>query len=307
MTGTTPKDSGYQRDAGPSPPHDSGTNNRLVPRFRVVICCVTFETVKVVNPIRDLRAEKVHILHWAGGDQAKKATVYAEFYQEVVGQLHALGIRDESIMEHKVMVFRFKDVLSSLLSIMAEERRKGSDVYVNVSAGTTEFAAAATLASMMVEGVRPFTVHARAYTISGEDRIRKAFSVNGKLIGQTKEVAEPVELPTYRIDLPPRDLVMALREFRKRKENRQSTRYTAMIKAIKEAGAWNYEKGSVGSVRGNDAPGEERAVQAEKMYYSRHFIDGWIKNGWVDGRNGRGRELTITESGINVTDIFFLD
>lgn len=284
----------------------STSYERIIPRLRVVICCVTFETVKVVNPIRDLRAEKVHILHWTGGDQAKKETVYAEFYQAVVDQLHDLGLRDEGIVEHRVKVYRFKDVLSSLLAIMAEERRTGNDVYINVSAGSTEFAAAATLASMMVEGVKPFTVHARAYTISGEARIRKAFSIDGKLVGQTREVAEPVELPTFQIDLPPRELVVALRELRNRKEDRRSTRYTAMIKAIKDAGAWEYEKGSAGSVKGDDVRGD-RAVQAEKMYYSRHYIDGWIKNGWVDGKSGRGRELSITDSGINVTDIFYRD
>lgn len=48
-------------------------------------------------------------------------------------------------------------------------------------------------------------------------------------------------------------------------------------------------------------------LQAEKMYYSRHYIDGWIKNGWVDGKDGRGRVLRITDSGTNVTDIFYLD
>jgi hypothetical protein len=299
--------SGDSRDRGPAPSKSSSAYDRMIPRLRVVICCVTFETVKVVNPIKDLRAEKVHILHWDGGDQAKKATVYADFYQEVVDQLHALGLEDASIVEKRVKVYRFKDVLRSLISIMSEERRNGNDVYINVSAGTTEFAAAATLASMMVEGVKPFTVHARAYTISGEERIREVFSVDGKLVGQTKAVAEPVELPTFQIDLPPRDLVLALREFRKRKENKQPTRYTALIKAIKDAGAWTYEPGQTGSVKDSDARGGDRVVQAEKMYYSRHYIDGWIKNGWVDGRSGRGRELEITESGRNVTDIFYLD
>jgi len=44
-----------------------------------------------------------------------------------------------------------------------------------------------------------------------------------------------------------------------------------------------------------------------KMYYSRHYIDGWIKHGWIDGKEGRGRALTMTESGKNVTDIFYRD
>jgi hypothetical protein len=283
------------------------SSKKIAPRIRVVIGCVTFETIKVVKPILDLRAEKVYILHKDSSEPGKPLSIYNEFFQEVVRQLHESGLKDRDIIERNVMVFRFKDVLSELVSIMTKERDDGNEVYINISAGSMEFAAAATIASMMVDGVRPFTVHTREYTISGEEAIRKAFYVGDKPVGQSSMVADPVELPTFQIDIPPMELVMALRELRRRKQGKQSTKYSLMIQAIKDAGAWTYDPEKERNMKAKDAQKGDRLLQAEKMYYSRHYIDGWIKNGWVDGKDGRGRELQITNSGINVTDIFYLD
>lgn len=280
---------------------------KVSPKLRVVITCVTFETVKVVRPIKELRAEKVYILHYDSGAKGEKPNVYTEFYDEVVRQLLENGLRREDIVERNVKVFRFKDVLSDLVAIMTKEREDGNEVYVNVSAGSMEFAAASTVAAMMVRGVRPFTVHTRKYTVSGEEKVRRTFSINGKLVGQCAEVAGPVELPTFHIDMPPRDLVVGLRELRKRKERKQTTKYSVMIQAIKDAGAWTYDPEREAKRRAADRGRDEKVEQAEKMYYSRHYIDGWIRRGWVDGKAGRGRELQITDAGENVTDVFYLE
>jgi len=277
---------------------NSSKKKNISPRLRVVISCVTFETVKVVKPILNLRAEKVYILHYNNSAPNGSSSIYGEFYQEVVRQLLDSGLKGCDIFERNLAVYRFKDVLTELITIMTSECSSGNEVYVNISAGTMEFAAAATIASMMVEGVRPFTVHTRGYTISGDEQIKRAFYIDGKPVGQTKDVAEPVELPTFPIDMPPKDLVVALRILRVKKASRLSTKYTSMVQAIKEAGVWNYDPEREGRVKDK--------CQAEKMYYSRHYIDGWIKNGWVSGKEGRGRELQITDSGINITDIFFL-
>lgn len=284
---------------------DSGPAAGIAPRLRVVISCVTFETVKIVQPIRDLRAERVYLLHWGMGSD-KKSSIYSEFYCEVVRQLNELGLKDEDIVERKVEVFRFKKVLAELLAVMSHEMEMENDVYVNVSAGTSEFAAAATVASMMVKGVKPFTVHTKEYTISGEDRIRECYSIDGKLVGQSREVREPTELPTFHLSPPPEDLVVALRILRDRKKRGQSTKYSAMIQSIKEAGAWTYDAERLTKLKDKDTRHGERALQAEKMYYSRHYIDGWIRNGWVDEKEGRGKSMRVTSAGDNVADIFYL-
>lgn len=284
---------------------DTGSAAGITPRLRVVISCVTFETVKVVQPIRDLRAERVYLLHWGMGSD-KKSSIYSEFYSEVVRQLKELGLQEKDIVERRVEVYRFKKVLAELLAVMSHEVELENDVYVNISAGTSEFAAAATVASMMVKGVRPFTVHTKEYTISGEDRIRECYSINGKLVGQSREVREPTELPTFHLSPPPEDLVVALRILRDRKRRGLSTKYSAMIQSIKEAGAWTYDAERLPKLKDRDTRHGERVLQAEKMYYSRHYIDGWIRNGWVDEKGGRGKSIRMISAGDNVADIFYL-
>ena len=88
---------------------------------------------------------------------------------------------------------------------------------------------------------------------------------------------------------------MGLRVLRKRKEGKRNTKYGEMIKALTEAGVWDYRP---------DRPKKD-PEQAKKMFYSRHFIDGWIKQGRVNGKDGRGKQLAITDSGRNVTEVFY--
>ncbi len=268
--------------------HGSSNLKPMKTNRRVMICCVTFETVKVTGPIGYVGAERVHILHWG-----KPGTVYADFYDEVVRALKKIGVNQ--LVDVNIEVFRFNAILEKLISIMTKERDEGNDVYINISAGTMEFAAAATIASMMVEGVKPFTVHVKEYTIAGDEAIRQAFFIDEKPVGQAKAVFDPVQLPTFPIDMPPRDLVVGLRILRERKEAKKNTKYGEMIKALIDAGVWDYKP---------ERPKKD-PEQAKKMFYSRHFIDGWIKLGWVNGKDGRGKQLEITESGKNVTEVFY--
>ncbi len=271
---------------------DEGRSNSLMPmkaQRRVMICCVTFETVKVTQPIDYIKAEKIYILHYGN-----PGTVYAEFYDEVVKSLRAEGI--DQLEDVNIEVFRFSILLEKLVSIMTRERADGNDVYVNISAGTSEFAAAATVAAMMVEGVKPFTVHVKKYTIKDDEGIRKAYFESGKPVGVAKEVRDPVTLPVFPIEMPPRDLVVGLRILRERVENRKSTKYGEMIRALTEAGVWEHRPENL----------KRNELQAAKMYYSRHFIDGWVKQGWISGKEGRGKPK-ITDSGNNVTEVFYKD
>ena len=49
---------------------------------RVMIACVTFETVKVTDPVRYYECSKVHIIHYTKETSDKK-TMFSEFYDRV--------------------------------------------------------------------------------------------------------------------------------------------------------------------------------------------------------------------------------
>jgi hypothetical protein len=307
MVGTTHRPSlghtgrGARKAAAGNGHDDTG----MSPRLRVVISCVTHETVKITKPVEDLRAEKAYLICWDGGGRNENCTVFNEFYEDIVSRLHAMGFGKGDIVIRRVDVYQFKKVMGELLSIISKERGLGNDIFVNLSAGTMEYVAAATIVSNLFEGVKPFIVHSR---LSHEYVAQLAEMYHSKNInvGKTSEVTDPVELPAFHINPPPRDLVAALRILKRRKEKGQSTKYAAMINELKEAGAWTYDEERLEKLKASDS-GQERLAQAEKMYYSRHYIDGWMKRGWVDGRNGRGKELAITASGENIAEIFYLD
>ena len=43
-------------------------------------------------------------------------------------------------------------------------------------------------------------------------------------------------------------------------------------------------------------------LQSDKMFYRRHYIDKWIKEGWVEEEKGGG--LSLTKAGEMVTEVF---
>lgn len=259
-------------------------------RERVAVACVTFETVMISDPIVSMGSvDRVYLLHYERPDPSRERHVYKEFYDEVVRQLQ-VGMQCGEIVPVNVVVYDFQEVLGVLLDIMTREQGEGNDVYVNVSAGSTEYSAAAILASMMVRGVRPFTVGTREFTIPAEKI--DIYYDGDRPVGLSKEVYPARQLPFFHISRPDDDLVTGLRVLRERLDKGHSTTYVRMIEALKDAGCWQRE-------------GKERVkdqVQAEKMYYARHFIDAWVSKGWVS-KTGR-RRLELTAAGETVTNVF---
>ena len=267
---------------------------RVKPVDVVVVSCVTFETVKVVDPIVHLRADRAYILHYSEPRQSGKKDIYGTFYEEVVRQLKVrTQLGDDGIKEVQVKVYRFKEVLAALLEILQKERDQDNIVYINVSAGSMEYAAASTLASMMVPGVRPVAVGVEKYFVDAE-KARDVYFENDRPVGMAKSVFEPTELPTYPIDMPPVDLVRGLRILKNKLESKHLTSYPKMIAALKEMNAWTYEGLS----------GEGKVTQSEKMFYLRHYVEGWLNRGWALKEKGRRGRIRLTVAGENVCDIF---
>jgi hypothetical protein len=260
--------------------------------LRVAAACVTFETVKVTSPIAYMgKVDRVYLLHYIRSDEMGVENIYGSFYQEVVRQLREeQGIED--IRPIRVKVYRFPDVLQEMVKMLSTERDEGNTVYVNISAGPNEYAAAAAIASMMVDNARPFTVGTEDFQVPEEDLT--IYFEGDTPVGMSKKVFDPRDLPCFHIDMPEEDVVRGLRVLKDRLEKGHRTSYAAMIGALKEKGCW-------------ERPPEEDSrgvTQSEKMYYSRHFIHEWMENKWV-GRDRRGR-LELTDDGRTVTEVFYV-
>jgi hypothetical protein len=242
--------------------------------LRVVVACVTFETVMVVEPVKHYKADRVYLLH-----QARKPP-YSDFLKEVQSQLGPVGCE---CCPKEINVNSFKIVMKEVLGIIRQEKEAGNHVYVNVGAGPNVFAAAALIACMM-EGAQAFNVGTETWTVRPE-----LFYVDGKPVGMSKVVREPYELPEFEIKAPKPELVRGLAAWNKLSSQKGLMSTANLIEKL--------ERAELLPEGGPQKPGK----QAKVMKYRRTFLEPWLKEGWLEKD---GRCLKLTEKGKGILDIF---
>jgi hypothetical protein len=260
---------------------------------KVVVACVVFDTWKVVAPIEYLHdAGKIYLIHWVSQKHPERNSVYSDFFNQTVKMLAGtIGI--ENIYEVRTEVYDFRKVLATVLAILIDERSKGNEVFINISSGTSEFAAAATLAAMMVPGVRPFTVRTDKWMVSDDKVLKQMYYEKGTPVGQSRSVRDPEDLPIFKVPMPDRSLVIGLRLLSSHITEKKSTSYSSMIREFKRAGIW----------RDNDM--ERKIDQSDKMFYLRNFMDPWLENEWVMKESKR--QIALTDMGKHVIEMFYAE
>ena len=268
-------------------------------RDTVIIACVTFEVDKIVSPVLHYEAARIHLLSSSTGED-----VYSEFYKEVCDQIHQKSPKTE-IIPHRskydpvtgydgFTVFDFQSVMNEVLCIIEMEKRDCSDppqIFVNISAGTSEYSAASLMASMMhYDIVKPFTVSAKEYAVS-PDKVREVYYRDGRPVGQTVVSREPFSITSYPIEKPDENRVLAL-AILKEQIDAGDTCAATMMKRLNEAKLFeDYDTGY------NDKP-----QQKDVMKYQRNFVDLWIKDGWIEKVSKR--KTRITAEGESILKVF---
>ena len=265
---------------------------------RIVISCVTFETVKISDPIEYYDATKAHLIHYIREDlDPSKTKVYREFFDRVRENINNSG-RKVEIVEHNEVVSDFSRMLRTILWIIDSEQKNGEcDIFVNISAGSSEYAAAATIASMMSKDVVPFTVGTKDFTISSNEDIRKMYYVNGTPMGLTSSTREPKILPVYEIERPPEHLVRGLRILKGEIDGKRSTSSSKMGPLLVEKDVW---------LRETKNENGESKNQSFAVNYHRDFMKKWLELGWVEKDELRNKDK-ITKKGMNVINTFYIE
>lgn len=268
---------------------------------RIMVACVTFETSKVVEPALYYEINKAHIIHYVKDPDSESGKIYDSFRRRVCERLESESPREVEIVEHNERVSDFSVMLRTVLSIIQMENsgEEGCEIYVNISSGSPEYAAAATVASMMVPGTIPFSVNTKEYTVS-TDRIRDVYFVDDQPVGMTKTTYPPRTMPIYAINIPEEHLVRGLRILGHRNEAKLSVTSGRMVEALKEAGLWYRDTES------DDPDRKANQRQTEAVYYQRDFISKWLKNGWIVKDDLRNRYI-LTESGTTIIGTFYTD
>lgn len=256
-------------------------------RRRVMIGCVTFETIKVYEPVFHYNTDIVHLIHYVKNPESPEGKVYSSFYEETKQKIET---NDRTIIEHNSDVNDFPTMMKILTGIMTEEYSNypNTDIFVNISAGSSEYVAAATIVSMMFEKAICFAIRTKEYTVK-IDQIPSIYYENDKPIGLTKSVYTPSIVPKITIPLPDEKLVKGLWIY-----INSNMRAGTVIQKMKEEGIWIRDS--------NDSTNVEKY---DSVYYHRDFISKWIEEGWVTKDKYRNR-YNITDKGRRILDIFYI-
>lgn len=266
-----------------------------------MIACVTFETTKVTDPVEYYEINKVHIIHYVKDPTAQSSKIYNSFYERVREIITDDSPRPVEIVEHNARVSDFSTMLKTVLAIIQAENAGPDEceVYVNISSGSPEYAAASAIASMMVPGTIPFSVGTREYTVD-LDHIEETYFIDGKPVGLTKDTYDPRTLPSYSISIPEEHLVRGLRILDDRNSRKMQVTSGKMIQALKNAGLWYRDTET------DDPDRKATQRQTEAVYYQRDFIGKWQKQGWITKDDLKGRYM-LTREGRNVVETFYTD
>ena len=253
-----------------------------------VISCTTFETVKVSDPIIYYEADRAHIIYMSRKDSDRYG-----FYEDLVKDIkeQVLSKRDVEIFTHNATVHRYSDMLRTVNDIIREEKSKFGrfvDIYVNISSGSSEYAAAAMTACMMNPEAIPFTVRVKEHNIPLE-RFRELID-EGSPFGEAKSVYTPKMVETFNIEPPQEEHVRYLAFFASL-GGRPYTNVT-IIRMMDEADVWRYN------------PKEEtKSKQSASNAFRRNVLEPLTEKGWLT--NGRSKNRwDITPSGRAILDIF---
>ena len=265
-------------------------------RRRVMIACVTFETFKVFNPIKYYETSIVHIIHYIRDTNSHSTEPYSLFYNHVCEMIKEYN-PESQIIEHSVDVSDFQKMLRTVDSIIKEEYRyhPNSDIFINISAGTSEYVAAATISSMMFTDTIPFAVKTKKYTVYGEDAIKNAYFKNNLPVGMTEETYDPAIISKITIERPNDDLVRGLKILRDVYDKKPGARASEIIDCLKNEGVWFRNPSNAVKTDEN---------RYNLVCYHRDFVDRWVKLGWVVKDDYRHRYF-VTQEGDRIISTFY--
>ena len=253
---------------------------------RVLLACLRYDVLKIIESVRAYSPQYVITFHDAFSDPTKQRFAFADRFQ------HLLEKEFPSISYHSFEMKQkdFRDISKTLESAVTflNNLVDYPDIFINISAGTNEFAAAATMTSMIHDNVAIFTQDEEEDNLSAE-AIKEIYYKNGEPTGPVTKVSEPRAIDVYRVDPPSKPLIIGLRILDENMKAGRSLMAKDMIKIFMDEGIWL-----------RDGPSHN-----DNVLYLRDFVEKWIAKGWVV-RGQLRNQYRITEKGRMMLDTFYI-
>ncbi len=253
---------------------------------RVLLACLRYDVVKIIESIRAYSPQHVVTFHDMFTDSTKQRFIFAERFQSILsGEFPNITYHNFEISQKD-----YRDISKTLESTVVSLNNLMDDpeILINISAGTNEFAAAATMTAMIHKNVVLFTQDEEEDNLS-LDLIDKAYYKDGVPTGLVTKVSEPRAIEVYRVDPPNKPLILGLRILDECMKAGKNLMVKDMIKIFMDEGIWM-----------RDAPSKN-----DNVLYLRDFVDKWISNGWVV-RGQLRNQYRITEKGRMMLDTFYV-
>ena len=262
----------------------------------VVICCLTTEVVKVVEPVKFYEATRVHIISHLNPDgNNPDDKFFSAFLNEAKRQIKEYNATE--VIVNYANILDYQDMLRTIIGIVAEEntRDDASILYVNISSGTPEYIAGAMLAATQNSDLIAFSVRSEAWSM-GLDQTMDAYTVEGRPTGRTSEVSEPTMVMTFGPEVPNDRHVACLEVFRTQEADNRHLNFNEIIEALKEKGIWDYSP-EIKKTRTDDA-------QKERMFLRRNYISPLLDRGWVVENRYKRNKFDLTTKGEAIVEIY---
>lgn len=248
---------------------------------KVHITSVGFEIGRVVQPIREIGADKVVVIR-----NVREQGVYREMIDEVERQLRKFLPKD-AIEEVGVNIFDMADLVAAIGQVIRREQAQGNTTFLNVSVGTRLFAAAGQLAAMMF-GAVAFYAEVEGYR-TDPNAFRDA---KGRPLGISKDLKRIIELPGFRLEPPEPRVLVVLDLLRQRGGGANqkvlilALEKTSVMKDVREDGGNTVSKRAYAEFR-------------------RRFLEPLLDRGWIEKHGARrNAELHMTPRGAEVLRMF---
>ncbi len=194
-------------------------------------------------------------------------------------------------MEHDNNVTDFSEMLKTVYNILMDEYDEdpNADIFINISAGSSEYAAASMMSSMMFPTSIPFTVSTKEYHVPTSN-----YYLEDVPVGLARSVKTPRTVQRYNIESPDRSLVLGLTILNRLTVENRAPKGPEVISNLKENGLWFRPEFS-----------SESRSRTESVYYHRDFIKEWEKRGWVY-KDKHERRYHLSEEGKSIINTFYI-
>lgn len=236
-------------------------------RISVLVFCISPIKELYLGPVEHYEPDRIYALIDPGDGNTEK--FQRDQYESLKKEFKCQDINDII-----VDTCNYNEILATLVDLKKNLNSQFGDrldLFMNISSGTNEYAAAAMFASMLPEPSTAFRVDVSDSRLSYE-----TISGISSTLSDSLDFSEPEKYPVHTQQNPDEEMAAFLSIMKALLTVSRSPRRSDIMDRLKAAGFWSYDP------QRKTNSGRSDLDDKENMYLKRHYIDPAVKNGWLE-------------------------